>query len=123
MSSGFFASLVSAGMTPSCFCLFKDPLANHIPARIEAALLFLDVRLWNMVRRMDGSGSKIDEEGFFRRQRLLEANPFDGLRGHVIHEVIVGVVGRLDAVLVVVDGGRPLIRLAAQESVELVEAL
>ena len=76
-----------------------------------------------MVRGMHRARGEVDEEGLVRGERLLEADPLDGLRGHVVHEVVVGVVRGLDAVLVVVDGGRPLIGLAAQEPVELVEAL
>ena len=48
--------------------------------------------------------------------------PLDRLVGHVGHEVVVRVLRQLDAAHVLVDGRRPLVRFAADEAVELVEA-
>ena len=45
MSSGFFASFVSLRNDAEFLLLLKDPLTNHIPTLIEAALLLLDIRL------------------------------------------------------------------------------
>ena len=75
------------------------------------------------MRRVHRAGREVDEERLVGRERLLEADPLDGLRRHVVHEVVVGIVRGLDQVLVVVDGRRPLVGLAAHEAVELVEPL
>ena len=64
---------------------------------------------------------EVGEERLVRRQRLLGARPLDGLVGHVGHEVVVRVLRHFDAAHVLVDGRRPLVRLAADEAVELVE--
>ena len=103
--------------------LLEDPLADHVPALVEAALLLVDVGLRHVVRGVNGARSEVDEEGLLRGERLLEAHPLDGLRGHVVHEVVVRIVRGLDAVLVVEESGRPLVRLTTHEAVELVEAL
>ena len=51
-----------------------------------------------------------------------ELRPLDRLVGHVGHEVVVRVLRQLDAAHVLVDGRGPLVRFAADEAVELVEA-
>ena len=76
-----------------------------------------------VMRRMHGTGSEVNEERLVRRECLLETHPLDGLGGHVVHEVVIGIVWRLDTVQVVIDRGSPLIRFTAHEPVELVEAL
>ena len=53
---------------------------------------------------------------------LLGADPVDRLVGHVGREVIVRRARLLDARHAVEDRRRPLVRLAADEAVELVEA-
>ena len=73
--------------------------------------------------RVGRSRCKVDEEGFVRRERLLEFDPRHGLVGHVFKEVIVGIVRQLDRVDPIVDEGRPLVRFTAQKAIELVEAL
>ena len=105
------------------FLLLKDPFADHVPALVEAAFLLVDVGLRHVVRGVHRTRGEIDEEGLIRGQRLLKTDPVDGLGGHVVHEVVIGIVRGLHTVLVVVNGGRPLIGLAAQKAVELVEAL
>ena len=75
-----------------------------------------------MMRRMCGTGGEVDEERLIRRQRLLETHPVDCLIGHVRGEVVVGVFGRLHFRGSVMDNGCPLVRLATDEAVELVEA-
>ena len=49
-------------------------------------------------------------------------HPFDRLVGHVGHEVVVRVLRHLDLGHAVIDRRRPLVRLSAHETVELVEA-
>ena len=95
--------------------------AQRVPAPIELAAILLRVLLRGVMRRMRRSGGEIHVERLVRRHRLLEARPVDRLIGHVGREVIVRVVRDLDARHAVVDRGRPLVRLAADEAVELVE--
>ncbi len=103
--------------------LLEDPFADHVPALVEAALLHVDIGLRDVVRGMDGTRGEVDEERLVRGERLLEAHPVDRLGRHVVHEVVVRIVRRLDAVLVAVDRRRPLVRLTAEEAVEFVEPL
>ena len=53
---------------------------------------------------------------------FLESHPVDRLIGHVGHEVVVRVLREFDLFMSVIDGRRPLVRFAADEAVELVEA-
>ena len=96
--------------------------AQLVPAAVEAALVLGDPFLGHMMRRMGGARCEIHEERLVRRERLLELHPGDGLVGHVGHEVVAGVVRRGDAGHAVIERGIPLVGLAAEEAVELVEA-
>ena len=96
--------------------------AEFVPALIELAFVFGDPLFGHVVRSMRCSRSEVDEEGFVRREGLLEFHPVDGMIGHVGHEVVAGIVRRGDHVEAVIEGGRPLVGLAADEAVELVEA-
>ena len=77
----------------------------------------------HVVRRVGGAGGEVDEERLVGRHRLLVLHPGDGLVRHVGHEVVVRIVRQLDLGDAVVEEGRPLVGLAADEAVELVEAL
>jgi hypothetical protein len=101
----------------------QNLLAQAVPALVEFPLPARDPILRHMVRGVGGAGREIDEEGFIGRQRLLILHPGYGLVGHVGHEVIVGILRQLDHMGAVVDEGRPLVGLAAEEAIELVEAL
>ena len=98
-------------------------LADLVPARVELALPLVDPVLRRMVRRVGGAGGEVDERRLVRRQRLLVLDPGARLLGHVGHEVVVRVVRQFDHGGAVVQVGRPLVGLAAEEAVELVEAL
>ena len=74
-----------------------------------------------MVRGVRRARREVHEEGLVRRQRLLELHPGDRLVRHVGHEVVVRVPRDLDRVHAVVEVRRPLVGLAAEEAVELVE--
>ena len=76
-----------------------------------------------MVGRVGGTGREIHEERLVRRHRLLGLDPVDRLIGHVLGEVVVLLLGRIDLLDAVVDQRSPLVGLAANEAVELVEAL
>ena len=76
-----------------------------------------------MVRRVRGARREVDEERFVGRHGLLVLDPGHRLVGHVGHEVVVRVVRQFDLGDAVVEVRRPLVGLAADEAVELVEAL
>ena len=76
-----------------------------------------------MMRRMGRTRREVDERRLLRRQGFLVLDPGHRLVGHVGHEVVVRVVGQFDHGRAVVQERRPLVRLAADEAVELVEAL
>ncbi len=116
-----FRELGVLGDDAQFFLLLKDPLADDVPAFIEIALLLVDIRFRHVMRRMHGTGSKVNKERLVRRECLLETHPLDGLRGHVIHKVVLGIIRRLHAVEVAIDRRCPLIGFTPHEPVELVE--
>jgi hypothetical protein len=104
--------------------IFESDLALSVPAVIELALVLVGPFLGDVVRAVTRPGSEVQEEGLVRRARLLLADPGDGLRGDRFREVPAGiVVRRLDRHRVLEQGRVPLTRLAALESVPVVEAL
>ncbi len=96
---------------------------NLVPALVELALVLVGPLLRHMMRRMDRAGRVVDEERLVRRHRLLGLHPVDRLVGHVDGEVVVLHLRRIDLDHAVVDERIPLVGLAADEAVELVEAL
>ena len=72
--------------------------------------------------RMGRARREVHEERLVRHERRLVAHPGNRLVGHVGHEVVVRVLRQLDLVHPVVEQRRPLVGLAADEAVELVEA-
>ena len=98
-------------------------LAHLVPALVELALVFGDPFLFRVMRRMCGAGRVIKEERLVRGHGLLGADPFDGLVGHVVVEVVVRVAQVwLHGLGPVEDRGPPLVGLRPDESVELLEA-
>jgi hypothetical protein len=97
--------------------------AHGVPALVELALVLVGPLLRHVVRCVDRAGRVIDEEWLVRCHRLLGLDPVDRLVGHVDREVIVLHLRRLDLDDAVVDERVPLVGLAADEAVELVEAL
>ena len=98
-------------------------LANLIPALVELAFVLVGPFLRHVVRRMHRAGRVVHEEGLVRRHRLLRLDPVDRLVRHVDGEVIVLHLRRIDLLHAVIDERVPLVGLAANESVELVEPL
>ena len=98
-------------------------VADLVPALVELALVLVGPLLRHVVRRMRRPGRVVDEERLVRRHRLLRLHPVDGLVGHVDGEVVVLHLRRIDLDHAVVDERIPLVGFAADESVELVEAL
>ena len=101
----------------------EDLFAHVIPALIELALPARAPLLRNVMRRMGGAGGVVDEERLIGRQRLLVFEPGNGLVGHVLEEMVLGVLRQFDWCHAMIDERRPLVRFATHESVELVKAL
>ncbi len=98
--------------------------AQLVPAVVELALVLVGPFRWHVVRRVRGAGREIDEERLVRRQRLLLADPRHRLVGHVGHEVV-ALFRRLlhfDRRGPFIKRRIPLVRLAADEPVEILEA-
>ena len=77
-----------------------------------------------MVRRVGRARREVHEERLVRHQRLLLADPADRLVGEILRQVVAllgGQVG-LDGRRAVIQRGRVLVRLAADEPVEVLEA-
>ena len=98
-------------------------LADGVPALVEPALVAVGPLRRHVVRGVRGARREVHEERLVRGQRLLLAGPGDRLVGHVVHEVValLGRAPRLDRRRVLVDRRVPLVRLAADEAVEVLE--
>ena len=104
--------------------LRERSLALRVPAVVELPLVLVRPFRRHVVRRVRRARREVDEEGLVRHQRLLLLDPVDRLVGHVLGEVV-ALLGRLrllDRNRVAVDRGRVLVRLAADEAVEVLEA-
>ena len=75
------------------------------------------------MRSVRGARREVHEERLVRHQRLLLADPVDRVIGHVLGEVVALLrrAVRLDGHRVLVDRRRVLVRLAADEAVEVLE--
>ena len=98
--------------------------AQLVPAVIELALVQVRPILGHMVRGVGGARREVDEERLVRRQRLLLADPGDRLVGHVLHQVVAlfGRLRHLDRRGAFEKCRIPLVRLSADEAVEVFEA-
>ena len=99
-------------------------LAQLVPALVELALVLVGPLLRHVVRRMGRAGREVDEERLVGREGLLLTDPGDGLVGHVLHQVV-ALLGRLlwlDRRGALIERRVPLVRLAADEAVEVLEA-
>ena len=72
---------------------------------------------------MQSAGREVDEERLVRGHRMLKSHPCDRLIGHVGHEIVARRMRRLDVRHAVENHRRPLIRLAAEEAIELLETV
>ena len=98
-------------------------LADRVPALIELAFVLVGPFLRNVVWRVGRTRREVGEEGFVRHQRLLLTDPGDRPVGQVLGQVI-ALVGRLrllDRCRAVVEGRCVLVRLAAEEAIEVFE--
>ncbi len=124
ISSGRSVSSASGGMTPSSFCRAKVRSRDASQPSSNVTLVLVRPLRPHVVRRVGRSRREVDEERLVGHQRLLLADPVDGVIGHVLGEVVAllrGAVG-LDRHRVLVDRRRVLVRLAAEEAVEVLEA-
>ena len=123
IASGFGASFVPGGTMPSSIC--RARVSSRSLSQPWSNLPFQRAihSFGHVVRRVRGARREVDEERLVGRQRLLVLDPGHRLVRHVGHEVVVRVVRQLDLGDAVVEVGRPLVGLAADEAVELVEAL
>ena len=91
-----WARLGSRRTIPSLLLPGQGFFAHLVPAPRRTCRLNWRSTLGDVVRRVRCARGEIDEERLVGRQGLLHAHPVDGLVGHVGHEVVVRVVGRLD---------------------------
>ena len=98
-------------------------LPDGVPALVEPALVAVGPLLGHVVRSVRGTGREVHEERPVGRQRLLLLRPGDRLVRHVVHEVVavLGRAPRLERRRVLVDRRVPLVRLPAEEAVEVLE--
>ncbi len=116
-------SVASAGITPSSFCRAKVSSRMASQPCVEAALVPVGPLRRDVVRGVRRTRREVREERLVRRQRLLLARPGDRLVRHVVHEVValLGGAPRIDRGRVLVDVRVPLVGLAADEPVEVLE--
>ena len=111
-------------MTPSFFCRAKvssrslSQPASNLPLYLSAHSLGTWCGAWV------APGREVDEERLVGDERFLLPDPVDRLVGHVLHEVIAlfGRLLHLDGRRALVERRIPLVRLAADEAVEILEA-
>ena len=114
----------SGGMTPRAFCRAKRLFTELVPALVELAFVLVGPFFGHVVGGMCGAGREVGKERLVGCQRLLLRDPCHGLVGHVLHEVV-ALFGRLlwiDRRGPFVDRRVPLVRLAAEEAIEILEA-
>ena len=103
--------------------LRERPLAQRVPAVVELPLVLVRPFRPHVMGRVGGARRVVHEEGLVGHQRLLLGDPVDGVVGHVLGEVV-ALLGRpvgLDGDCVLVDRRGVLVRLAADEAVEVLE--
>jgi hypothetical protein len=99
-------------------------LAQRVPALVEAPLVLVRPLCRDVMRSVRRSRCEVHEERLVGHERLLLARPLDRLVGHVRGEVVALLRRRLglDRRRALVNGRVVLVRLAADEAVEVLEA-
>ena len=120
-----FGQLGVVGDDAEFFLTAEGAGSGGVPTLVELALVLVSPLFGDVVRCVGGARRVVDEEGLVGHQALLLADPLDRVIGHVLTEVVVGIVAvlRLDRHRVAIDRRRPLVGLAADEAVEMLEAL
>ena len=124
ISSGRAVSSASGGITPSSFWRANVSSRNASQPWSNLPLYFADHSVGHVVRRVRRARREVDEERLVAHQRLLLADPLDRLVGHVLGEVV-ALLRRLlglDRGRALVDRRVVLVRLPADEAVEVLEA-
>ena len=108
---------------PKLLLPLEDLLAQRVPALVEATLVLVRPLRRHVVRGVRRPRGEVHEEGLVGHERLLLAHPLDRLVGHVLGEVValLGRLLRLHRRRALVDGRVVLVRLAADEAVEVLE--
>ena len=98
-------------------------LALLVPAVGELALVLVDPLLRHVMRGVRGARREVHEERLVGHQRLLLAHPADRLVGQILGEVValLGRLRRLDRRRALIQRRVPLVVLAADEAVEVLE--
>ncbi|MCY1516349.1 hypothetical protein D9M68_509700 [compost metagenome] len=101
----------------------EGAFAVGVPAVVELALVLVGPFLEDVVRAVHRAGRPVHQEGLVGRDGAVAAQPAAGLVGHVLAQVVALAARRLDE-RGVLDQARLVLRaLAAQEAVEVVEAV
>ena len=114
----------SGGMTPSSFWRANVSSRSASQPWSKRALVLVGPLVGHVVRRVGRAGREVGEERLVGHQRLLLAHPLDRVRRQVVVEVVAllrRLVG-LDRRRALVERGIPLVGLAAEEAVEVLEA-
>ena len=123
ISSGRSVSTASAGMTPSSFWRAKVSSRSLSQPWSNLPLYFSIHSFGTWCGAWRGARREVHEERLVGHQRLLLAHPPDRLVRHVLGEVVALFrrLLRLDRRGALVDGRIPLVGLAADEAVEVLE--
>ena len=98
-------------------------LAHLVPALVELALELRDPLLRRVMRRVGRARRVVGHPGLLRRHRVQHAQARDRVVGHVhVEEVVLLAVRRLDRLDVLDERRLPLVGVAADEAVEVLEA-
>ena len=102
----------------------EGDLALLVPAVGELALVLVDPLLRHVMRRVRGARREVHEERLVGQQRLLLARPVDRLVGQILGQVVAlgRRLRRLDRRRALIQRRVPLVVLAADEAVEVLEA-
>ena len=121
---GAAVSSVSGGTTPSAFWRARVSSRRTSQPASKRPRWRSDHSPRHVVRGVGGARREVDEEGAVGHQRLLLADPADGAVGQVLGQVVALLRGRrrLDRRRALVERRVVLVRLAAEEAVEVLEA-
>ena len=98
--------------------------AQLVPAAVELAFVFVRPFLRDMMGRVGRARREIHHERLVGHQHLLLAHPGDGAVREVFRQriALLGRLGRLHGRCALIEPGKVLVRLAADEAVEMLEA-
>ena len=101
----------------------ENLLAQLFPAHVELAVELVDPFLRRLVRRMAAARHIIEEERLVGRGGVELPHVMDGVVREIGGEVVTGLADpRINRARVAVEIGRPLVGLAAEEAIKVLEA-